>query len=66
MDTVILTNEVTGKMKDEINTPPPNGIYVYGLFLGKLNFIYLIKAFKFIFILLSKKREQRGAKFMRD
>jgi dynein heavy chain len=33
LDTVILTNEVTGKMKDEINTPPLTGVYVYGLFL---------------------------------
>ena len=33
LDTVILTNEVTGKMKDEISVPPTAGVYVYGLFL---------------------------------
>lgn len=33
LDTVVLTNEVTGKMKDEISAPPSSGVYVYGLFL---------------------------------
>lgn len=33
MDTVSLTNEVTAKMKDEVTSPPPVGVYVYGLFL---------------------------------
>ena len=33
LDTVILTNEVTGKMREEINVPPVEGIYVFGLFL---------------------------------
>lgn len=33
LDTVVLTNEVTGKMKDEIAQPPSSGVYVYGLFL---------------------------------
>jgi dynein heavy chain len=33
LDTVVLTNEVTGKMKDEITSPPSSGVYVYGLFL---------------------------------
>lgn len=30
---MVLTNEVTGKMKDEISVPPSSGVYVYGLFL---------------------------------
>ena len=29
----MLTNEVTGKMKDEITVPPVTGVYIYGLFL---------------------------------
>lgn len=33
LDTVVLTNEVTSKMKDEISAPPTAGVYVYGLFL---------------------------------
>ncbi len=33
MDTVILTNEVMGKMKEEISLPPALGVYVYGLYL---------------------------------
>jgi dynein heavy chain len=33
LDTVILTNEVTGKMKDEISTPVSSGVLIYGLFL---------------------------------
>jgi dynein heavy chain len=33
LDTVVLTNEVTSKMKDEVTTPPASGVYVYGLFL---------------------------------
>lgn len=34
LDTVVLTNEVTGKMREEMNHHPPNGgVYVYGLFL---------------------------------
>lgn len=33
LDTVVLINEVTGKMKDEVTNPPVSGVYVYGLFL---------------------------------
>lgn len=33
LDTVMLMNEVTTKMKDEITTPPLHGVYIYGLFL---------------------------------
>ena len=33
LDNVILTNDVTAKMKDEITVPPPVGVYIYGLFL---------------------------------
>ena len=33
LDTVGITNEVLGKMKDEITAPPSAGVYVYGLFL---------------------------------
>lgn len=33
LDTVMLTNEVTGKMKDEISSPPVTGVYIYGLYL---------------------------------
>lgn len=33
LDTVTLTNEVLGKMKDEITQQPSSGVYVYGLFL---------------------------------
>ena len=30
---MVLTNDVTTKMKDEITSPPPVGVYIYGLFL---------------------------------
>ncbi len=33
LDTVVLINEVTGKAREEINTYPQAGVYVYGLFL---------------------------------
>ncbi|XP_052229952.1 dynein axonemal heavy chain 5-like isoform X5 [Dreissena polymorpha] len=33
LDTVILYNEVTRSMKDDIVQPPTEGVYVYGLFL---------------------------------
>ena len=33
LDTVMLTNEVTGKMRDEITAPPATGVYIYGLYL---------------------------------
>ena len=33
LDTVALTNEVTRHNKDDINQPPSEGVYVYGLFL---------------------------------
>ncbi|WAR12301.1 DYH5-like protein [Mya arenaria] len=33
LDTVILHNEVTRSMKDDITQPPSEGVYVYGLYL---------------------------------
>jgi dynein heavy chain len=33
LDNVILQNDVTKYMKDDINNPPPEGVYVYGLYL---------------------------------
>ena len=33
LDGVILHNDVTRQMKDDITTPPSEGVYVYGLFL---------------------------------
>ena len=33
LDSVVLTNEVTSKSKEEITSPPPHGVYVYGLYL---------------------------------
>lgn len=33
LDTVILHNDVTKFMKDDISTPPSEGVYVYGLYL---------------------------------
>lgn len=33
LDTVILQNDVTKQMKDDIHVPPPEGVYVYGLYL---------------------------------
>ena len=33
LDTVILHNEVTRSMKDDISSPPNEGVYVYGLYL---------------------------------
>lgn len=33
MDGVVLHNDVTRQMKDDITTPPSEGVYVYGLFL---------------------------------
>lgn len=33
LDTVILHNEVTRSMKDDITSPPGEGVYVYGLYL---------------------------------
>ncbi|XP_075442369.1 dynein axonemal heavy chain 5 isoform X3 [Ascaphus truei] len=33
LDSVILCNEVTKWMKDDISTPPSEGVYVYGLYL---------------------------------
>jgi dynein heavy chain len=33
LDNVILQNDVTKHMKDDINNPPPEGVYVYGLYL---------------------------------
>ncbi|XP_066479011.1 dynein axonemal heavy chain 5 [Tiliqua scincoides] len=33
LDSVVLCNEVTKWMKDDISTPPSEGVYVYGLYL---------------------------------
>ena len=33
LDTVVLTNEVLSKMKEEITSPPALGVYIYGLYL---------------------------------
>lgn len=33
LDSVILCNEVSKWMKDDITTPPSEGVYVYGLYL---------------------------------
>lgn len=33
LDTVVLHNEVTRNMKDDITSPPAEGVYVYGLYL---------------------------------
>ena len=33
LDTVVLTNDVLGKMKEEITVPPVLGVYIYGLYL---------------------------------
>ncbi|XP_060709267.1 dynein axonemal heavy chain 8-like [Hemiscyllium ocellatum] len=33
LDSVTLHNEVTKLMKDEIKIPPPEGVYIYGLYL---------------------------------
>ncbi|XP_078247829.1 dynein axonemal heavy chain 5 isoform X3 [Pogona vitticeps] len=33
LDSVVLCNEVTKWMKDDITTPPSEGVYVYGLYL---------------------------------
>lgn len=33
LDTVVLWNDVTKHMQDEINVPPSEGVYVYGLYL---------------------------------
>ena len=33
LDSVVLHNDVTKYMKEEINAPPPEGVYVHGLFL---------------------------------
>lgn len=33
LDTVILHNDVTKSMKDDMTQPPPEGVYVYGLYL---------------------------------
>ena len=33
LDTVILHNDVTRSLKDDITQPPAEGVYVYGLFL---------------------------------
>lgn len=30
---MVLCNEVTKWMKDDISAPPPEGVYVYGLYL---------------------------------
>ncbi|GAA55986.1 dynein heavy chain 5 axonemal [Clonorchis sinensis] len=38
LDTVILWNEVMKVMRDDINRPPPEGAYVYGLFLEGADF----------------------------
>ncbi len=33
LDTVVLHNEVTAKMKEDISTQPVEGVYIYGLYL---------------------------------
>lgn len=33
LDSVVLCNEVTKWMKDDITSPPVEGVYVYGLYL---------------------------------
>uniref|UniRef100_A0A8C2LD25 Dynein, axonemal, heavy chain 5 n=1 Tax=Cricetulus griseus TaxID=10029 RepID=A0A8C2LD25_CRIGR len=33
LDNMVLCNEVTKLMKDDISAPPPEGVYVYGLYL---------------------------------
>lgn len=33
LDSVVLCNEVTKWMKDDITAPPSEGVYVYGLYL---------------------------------
>lgn len=33
LDTVVLHNDVTKFMKDDITQPPNEGVYVYGLYL---------------------------------
>lgn len=33
LDTVVLHNDVTRSLKDDITTPPQEGVYVYGLYL---------------------------------
>ena len=33
LDTVILHNEVTGKMKEDVTNQPPEGVYIHGLCL---------------------------------
>ena len=33
MDNMVLCNEVTKWMKDDISAPPTEGVYVYGLYL---------------------------------
>eukprot|EP00118_Oscarella_pearsei_P013116 m.101587 g.101587 ORF g.101587 m.101587 type:complete len:941 (+) comp37133_c1_seq12:11486-14308(+) len=33
LDSVVLHNDVLKQMKDDITSPPPEGVYIYGLFL---------------------------------
>jgi dynein heavy chain, axonemal len=33
LDAVFLHNEITSKMKEDINAPPSEGVYIHGLFL---------------------------------
>ena len=33
LDSVVLANEVTKYLKEDISSPPAEGVYVYGLFL---------------------------------
>lgn len=33
LDSVILSNEVTKMLKDDVTHPPPEGVYVHGLYL---------------------------------
>lgn len=33
LDSAVLSNEVTKMFKDDIKEPPPEGVYVHGLFL---------------------------------
>jgi dynein heavy chain len=33
LDTVFLHNELTTKMKEDVTAPPPEGVYIHGLFI---------------------------------
>ncbi len=33
LDTVVVHNDITRMMKDDVTAPPPEGVYVYGLYI---------------------------------